>query len=209
MKSAHAPTFSEDLHNLTVRLGDRATPLRDVLAATQGRGFSLMLFVVSLPFVTPIPLPGLSMPFGSLVLLVGTRLALDRKPWLPRWILDRQMPPRFLGTLLNAARRTVRCMELILRPRLESVHDQPIIRRLCGIMIMVSGALLLLPLPIPFTNGLPAFTVVLLTASAMERDGLCLLAGFGSFACTLGYFGLLVFGGSRLLDWLSHVFNFT
>jgi hypothetical protein len=209
MISAFTPTFSQDLHKLAAQLGNRATPLRDVLAATQGRGFSLMLFLVSLPFVTPIPLPGLSMPFGSLVLLVGTRLALDQKPWLPRWILDRQIPPRFLGTVLNAARRTVRCMELLLRPRMAYVHDQPVVRRLCGIMIMISGALLLLPLPIPFTNGLPALTVVLLTASAMERDGLCLLAGVGTFACTLGYFGLLVFGGSRLLDWLSHAFNFT
>jgi hypothetical protein len=37
---------------------------------------------------------------------------------------------------------------------------------------MLSGLLMLLPLPIPLTNTLPALTVVLLAAGAIERDGL-------------------------------------
>lgn len=62
----------------------------------------------------------------------------------------------------------------------------------------------LLPLPIPLTNTLPAFTIVLLAAAAMERDGLFFLAGCGMFALTLAFFGLLAFGGAHLLEHLRH-----
>lgn len=199
----HTPAFSQELRELTARVGDSDLSIREVLAQTRGRGFDLLLLLVSLPFITPIPLPGLSTPFGSLVFLVGTRLAVGRRPWLPAWVLDRRMPPRFLGAVLGAARRTVRCLEVFLRPRLEYLHGGRIMSHAIGIMIMVSGALLLLPLPFPFSNGLPATTVILLTASAMERDGLCLIAGIGAFVCTLAYFTLLVLGGVRLFEWLS------
>lgn len=69
-----------------------------------------------------------------------------------------------------------------------------------GAFIMVSGLLLLLPVPVPFTNTLPALTVILLAAGAMERDGVFFLAGCGLFALTASYFGLLAFGGAHVLD---------
>ena len=59
-------------------------------------------------------------------------------------------------------------------------------------------------MPIPLTNSFPALTVVLLTAGAMERDGLFFLAGCPAFTVTLAYFGLLAFGGMHILDNLRH-----
>jgi hypothetical protein len=69
---------------------------------------------------------------------------------------------------------------------------------------MLSGALLLLPLPIPLSNTLPTVTVVLLAGGAIERDGLLSLAGCAAFVLTLAFFGLLAFGGAHLLDDLWH-----
>jgi hypothetical protein len=34
------------------------------------------------------------------------------------------------------------------------------------------------PLPIPFSNSIPAWAVVLLTIGMMEKDGLCVLLGY-------------------------------
>jgi hypothetical protein len=47
-----------------------------------------LLLLIGLPFLTPVPLPGFSTPFGFLVLLIGARLALGRQPWLPKTILQ-------------------------------------------------------------------------------------------------------------------------
>jgi len=77
-------------------------------------------------------------------------------------------------------------------------------RRVAGAIIMKSGLLLLLPLPIPLTNSFPALTIVLIAAGALERDGLFFLAGCGVFASTLVYFTLLAIFGTHILDALKH-----
>jgi hypothetical protein len=192
--------FSQELRQMAVLFADGPARLSEILAATQGRGFNLLLLLIGLPFLTPIPLPGFSTPFGFVVLLIGARLALGRRPWLPERLLHRQLPARFVAKLLGAASRIVRWLEVLLRPRLDFLHEQWIYRRIAGALIMLSGLLLLLPLPIPLTNSLPALTVVLLAAGAMERDGLFFLAGCVMFGLTLAFFGLLAFGGVHLLE---------
>ncbi|MEI7728899.1 MAG: exopolysaccharide biosynthesis protein [Verrucomicrobiota bacterium] len=192
--------FSQDLRDLAQRFADRPVRLSEILSATQDRGFNLLLLLIGLPFLTPIPLPGLSTPFGLMVLAIGARLALGQQPWLPEKLLQRELPARFIARLLATASRVVRWLEFLLRPRLDFLHGQWIYRRIAGTLIMLSGLFLLLPLPIPLTNSFPALTVVLLAAGAMERDGLFFLAGCAMFTATLAYFGLLAFGGVHLLD---------
>ena len=70
------------------------------------------------------------------------------------------------------------------------------------------GVLLLLPLPIPLTNTLPALTVVCLAAALLERDGYFVVVSLVLFLATLGYFGLLYFGGATVWQWLEHVLGF-
>ena len=196
--------FSQELQDLARQFADRPARLSEILTATQGRGFNLLLLLIGLPFLTPVPLPGFSTPFGLVVLLIGARLAIGRRPWLPRKILQRELPARFIAKVLGAASRIVRWLEVLLRPRLDFLHEQWIYRRIAGTLIMLSGLLLLLPLPIPLSNSLPALTVVLLAAGAMERDGLFFLAGCAMFVLTLAYFALLSFGGAHLFDNLRH-----
>ena len=201
---APRPRFSDELRQLAQVFSVRPARISEILAATKGRGFNLLLLLIGIPFLTPIPLPGFSAPFGLAILLIGTRLAIGRQPWLPKRILERELPARFITKLLGAASRIVRWLEVLLRPRLRFLQEQWIYRRVAGTLIMLSGLLLLLPVPVPLSNGLPALTVVLLAAGAMERDGLAFLAGCAVFVLNLGFFGLLAFGGTHLLDNLQH-----
>lgn len=198
------PSFSQELHDLAQQFAGRPACLSGILAATEGRGFNLLLLLIGLLLLTALPLPGFSTVFGFVVLLIGARQALGRKPWLPKRILQRELPARLIARVLGAASRIVRWLEVLLRPRLDFLHEQLIYRRIAGTLITLSGVLLLLPLPIPLTNTLPALTVVLLAAGAMERDGLFFLAGCATFVLTLAFFGLLAFGGAHLLDDLGH-----
>jgi hypothetical protein len=198
------PSFSQELHDLAQQFAGRPACLSGILAATEGRGFNLLLLLIGLLLLTALPLPGFSTVFGFVVLLIGARQALGRKPWLPKRILQRELPARLIARVLGAASRIVRWLEVLLRPRLDFLHEQLICRRIAGTLITLSGVLLLLPLPIPLTNTLPALTVVLLAAGAMERDGLFFLAGCATFVLTLAFFGLLAFGGAHLLDDLGH-----
>jgi hypothetical protein len=98
-------------------------------------------------------------------------------------------------------------METCLRPRLSFFLKARIFRHGYGAIITVCGLLLLLPLPIPLSNGLPAFTVVLLAGAKLERDGYCMVAGLVMFALTVSFFGALGWGGVEGVGWLKDWFG--
>jgi hypothetical protein len=200
-------TFSQELGALAAQFADRPVCLSEILAATKGRGFHLLLVLIALPFITPIPLPGFSIPFGLAVAVIGARMALGQQPWLPQKLLSRKLPAGFLKKMLSAAHRIVRILEWFLRPRLIFLHDQLIYRRVAGVLIALSGLFLLLPLPVPFSNALPALTVLLLSASSLACDGLCFIAGCIMFAIATTFFVLLVIGGTHAVEQLHRIFS--
>ena len=74
-------------------------------------------------------------------------------------------------------------------------------------MICVSGLFLLLPLPVPLSNVLPAFAIVLLAAAMLERDGLVGILGFVTFAITLVVFGGIFLGGAAAIEAVREWFS--
>ena len=199
------PVFSAELKALAERFTQNPVTLGDLLHRTQGRGIHLLLIIAALPFVTPIPLPGLSVPFGLVAVIAGARMALGKEPWLPDKLLSRELPPRFLGRLLRISSRIVKWLEFFLRPRLGLLNDHTACRRLAGVFIAISGLLLIIPLPVPFSNGLPAFTILLLAAGALERDGLAFLIGSAAFLFTAGFFVFLTLGGMEATQHLHRL----
>lgn len=199
--------LSAELQQLIDAFGERAISLRDVVEVMHGRGYNLLLLLLALPFCTPIPLPGVSTVFGLLIALMGLRLALGRKPWLPDRLLDQRLPDRFFPRLLSATRCVVSWLECLLKRRFTRLMGLGLVRRGLGLLIGLSGLLLLPPLPIPFSNFLPALTVVLLAAALMEDDGGVALVGAGFFVLTLAFFGVLGWGGFEGVDWLRHHFG--
>ena len=95
--------FSQELRELAAQFAERPVRLGEILDATKGRGFHLLLVLISLPFLTPIPLPGFSIPFGLVVAVIGARMALGQKPWLPQKLLARELPAGFLAKVLAGA----------------------------------------------------------------------------------------------------------
>jgi hypothetical protein len=205
--TAHAPHFSEEIARLIAEFAERAVRLRDVLEVMHSRGYTLLLMLLALPFCTPIPLPGLSGPFGLVISFIGLRLALGRKPWLPARLLDTQLPPKFFPRFLAATQKLLRWLEHFLKPRLGHLVRWPVARRVIGATICVCGLLMSLPFPIPFSNGLPALTVVLLAAAMLEEDGYFAIAGAGMFLLALMFFAAILWGGAELVDFLKEAFG--
>lgn len=198
--------FSEELRLLIARFEDQPVTLTMLLEATQGRGYHLMLLMIALPFVGPIPLPGFSIPFGLVVTLLGGRLALGQKPWLPERLLQRTLPAHFLSKWLGAAAKVMGWIEYFLRPRLGFVEYYVVFARMAGLLIALSGLMLMLPFPLPFSNSLPAWTVLLLASGALGRDGLFFFAGCTTFALSVGFFTMVALGGAGAFDWITKFF---
>lgn len=191
-------TLSGQLSRLASEFADRPVLLGELTDVLQLRGYSALLIVLAFPFVTPIPLPGFSTPFGLVIGLLGLRMALGQSPWLPERIRARELPARVLPQLLGAASRVFGRLERWLKPRLLYPEYPVVFQRATGMIIGLCGLLLLLPLPVPFSNAFPAFTILLLAASGLERDGAVFLAGCAQFLICLGFFVTLWLGGSAV-----------
>ncbi len=183
--------LSAVLAALNASLAEREFTLHEVIQQLRGRAYLLLVILLALPFITPIPLPGLSTPFGFAIAFIAARLALGRRPWLPKKILRRRLPPGFFGRVLRAAHRIVRWMEKGLRPRGLWLTHTELLRRAHAALMLAAALVLLLPIPIPFTNSFPAWTILLLAGGLLERDGLAILGGYLVFALGAVYFFFL------------------
>lgn len=177
--------------------------LRDLMDRFQGRVYTLFLILLCLPFCQPLALPGLSTPFGVVIAMLGIRFAVKRQPWLPARLLDLPIPAKLLLTIIKAGAKLLGAIERLLRPRASAIFDLRSTQFIGGTVIALCGVLLLLPLPVPLSNLLPALVVILVAASFSERDGVVLGLGMIFFLLTLAFFAAIFFGGAEALMWLK------
>lgn len=192
--------LSEDLALILREFEVETVTLREVMAVLHGRGYLLLVMLLALPFATPIPLPGLSTPFGLVIALIGLRLALGQKPWLPARLLDTGLSPRLFKKVFAAAHKILRGFEYLLRPRLLWLTGSARLLQIHALPIFFAAVMLLLPLPIPFSNILPAFSVLLFAAGLLERDGIFIFAGYVIFLCAVAFFSGIGLAGAEGLD---------
>jgi hypothetical protein len=171
--------LSTDLKDLLREAAGRSLSLRELEEILQGRGFALIILLLALPFAFPIAIPGLSIPFGVVILFMGLRIAMGRKPALPEFILRRQVKYALLERIVHLGLKFCSRMEKVVRQRMHFIQRWPGMTNLIGAGIASGGLLLCLPLPplIPFSNTIPAVAILLLTAGMVERDGLLVLFG--------------------------------
>lgn len=202
-----ARRLSREIDDLLAALSERPISLREIIAVIHGRAYTLLLILLSLPFCLPVPLPGLSTALGALIALIGLRLSLGWEPWLPARVLDARLSSQKVARVLKASKRLAAGLEVMLKPRWSFLVDWVLLHRFYGAMICLSGLLLMLPLPIPFSNLVPALGIIFLAAALVERDGYFIVAGIFMFAFTLLFFGGIFFGGAAVVNWLEEWFG--
>jgi hypothetical protein len=204
-----ARRLSVDLHDLLAEANGRSLTLGQLEAILQGRGFALFILLLSLPFLFPIAIPGLSVPFGLVIMFIGVRIGTGRKPALPRFILGRKISYTTLERIVKTGLRLCEKMEKLVKPRMHFLQRSPAMINLIGAGIASGGLLLCLPLPplIPLSNTIPAASILLLTAGMMERDGLMVLLGYVTNIAAWIYFTVmfLIIGGG--IKHLLHYFG--
>ena len=193
--------LSVELAELQARAGDRAVPLREIIYVLGTRAYLLLIIVLSLPFIQPVPLPGLSTPLGLAIVLIALRLSLGQRPWLPMKIQRAKLPAGFFGRLATVTARLLRFLESVLQPRWPMLTGSSRLNQLHAAVILLAALVLLLPLPIPLSNLLPAWAIFLLACGLLERDGLFVLLGYVAFTLTILYFVLL---GNVAQDAVEH-----
>ena len=161
--------FSQDIKLLLTKLAAQPITIGEIVEETAERGFNLIIGLLVLPFLFPMP-PGLSGVMGIGCSILGMQMALGRKsPWLPK--------------------RITVWLEKIVRSRWKHIANHSYTWRSNGMCI--SWLSILLMLPIPFTNPLPAIAILILAVATIEADGLLMCVGYGLTLVNTLFFGLI------------------
>jgi hypothetical protein len=96
--------------------------------------------------------------------------------WLPKWVLEKNIPAGLLRTLEPRLSKLLKKAERMMKPRLTLLLTPPAMK-LTALMCMVLGAVI--TMPIPFGNVLPGLALSLFALGLIGRDGLLILAGTG------------------------------
>jgi hypothetical protein len=173
------------------RAEGRALSLRQIVEILHGRGFDVLVIVLVLPFCQPIPLPGVSTPFGLALMFFGLRIALRQRPWLPDWLLRREISYDTLTKIIHGTVAVAKRLEKLVHPRMRFMKHWWSFNAINGLAIASSAFLLMLPLPIPFSNTIPAWSILLLALGMMEEDGVVITLGYVMAGAAWAYIGAL------------------
>lgn len=165
---------------LTSIAGDESrdrVSVADIFRAMGDRAFGALILIFALPNVIPTP-PGTSALTGAPLVFLSAQLMLGQSPWLPRIIADRSMTRSDFASIVSRISPWLARGERMLRPRLSFLIYPPaeyVIGLLCLILAII------LTLPVPLGNILPAIAICLFSCGILERDGVFVLLGTAMF----------------------------
>jgi len=161
------------------------------------RSFGLAILIFALPMVLPMP-PGIPMAAGFVIVIFGFQLLTGRLHlWLPSWLNEKTIDRNILLKAYELTERYLGWMFRLARPRLPQVTGY-IARRLSGLIFIILGFLMILPIPI-IGNILPAFACTVLALGLTDRDGLIYVIGIISAGLAISATLLMGIGTLNLL----------
>lgn len=140
------------------------------------RAFGALMFVFAIPNVIPAP-PGTSAVLGLPLVILTFQLMIGRQTlWLPKRIAARAVSGQLIASFVKRALPVLERFEKILRPRLSLVVISNAAERVLGLVCFSLAVILFLP--IPLLNILPAAAIAILALGLAERDGLAAILGY-------------------------------
>jgi hypothetical protein len=147
--------------------------IADLMRAMDGRAFGALLLVFAIPNALP-AIPGTSGILGLPLLYLAAQMMLGRAPHLPKLVSERAMGRAEFAVLVERINPWLARADRLTAPRLQWLVDSWV-ERVVGAWVLVLAIVLVLP--IPFGNMLPAFAICLVALGVLERDGLWVLGG--------------------------------
>ena len=192
------------LEAIIARLPSGSMTLGELLAIIGDEGLLVLSILLTLVFLIPVSIPGVSTVFGAAILLVGLSRLSGRPLWIPAKLATRALPADRLRPALAGGMSWVRRLERISRPyRLSPVVDGRAQHLVNNLAFIFAALLLMAPFGfVPFSNTIPAIALLLYAVGFIQRDGVAVLLGHLATIGTVVYFSVLIGGGGLALQHL-------
>lgn len=154
----------------------------DLTAALGHRCFAGLLFVFAAPNLLPLP-PGASGVLGVPLVLLSLQMLLGyRRPWFPEPVLRRDIGTEHFASVVSRLAPISRRAERLLRPRLKPLTAL-LAHRAVALLCFLLG--LVIALPIPLGNVVPAAAVSAFALGLLARDGVAVILGLALTAASV------------------------
>src|SRR5262245_16367871 len=87
----HEPLSQNLLRIVQCNSTAQGISFNDLPERTEGRGYYLVVILLSLPFIVPVSIPGVSTVLGLTIALLSFKLAFGAQPRLPKFMGDRRL----------------------------------------------------------------------------------------------------------------------
>lgn len=190
-------SLGEQLASIIEQLPEDSITLGALLDVFGEDGLLLLTALLTLVFLIPVSIPGVSTVFGGAILLIGISRLLGKPPWIPGRLRDKSLPAAKLRPALSGGMAWVRRLERVSRPhRLRALVDGRVASLFNNLAFILAAVLLMAPFGfVPFSNTLPGIALLLYSIGFIQRDGVAVLLGHLANVATIVYFGILIAGG--------------
>ena len=190
-------SLGEKIELIIEKLPPSEVTLIEIMDIVGADSLMLLTIILSIVFLVPVSIPGVSTVFGTGILLIGITRLFNRNLWLPRRIANRKLSAIKLREGFRHALVWFHRFEKISRPRrLPGLTTGRFMTTLNNLSFILAAVLLMAPFGfIPFSNTLPAIALIFLSVGMMQKDGGSILLGYLANLATIVYFGFLIAGG--------------
>ena len=204
-----ATSLGEQLATIISNLPEDQLTLGELLAVFGDEGLLLLTMLLTLVFLIPVSIPGVSTVFGAAILLVGISRLSGRPLWLPAKLRNKALPAHRLRPGLSGGMVWVQRLEKISRPHRLRMFVEGRAQDLVNNLGFILAALLLMaPFGfVPFSNTLPALALLFYAVGLIQRDGGAMLLGHLANVGSIIYFGILIGGGGVAVHELLQRFS--
>jgi hypothetical protein len=174
--------------------------MRDALG---NRSFAPLLVLFAGFNLLPLP-PGASAVLGLPLIIVSAQMVYGAKQtWLPSYLSNRSLSADTFRSMMEWIIPRLTRIERVIRPRYWPFWRRQGDRIIGGLALVLA---IVVTLPIPLGNWLPALATALLGLALSERDGILLAVGgalsLASFCVIAAVVGAAGFAANAALGWM-------
>lgn len=178
--------------------------LQQIIDIFGKEGHYLTLLFMILPFLQPIPLLGLSTPFGILIAVVAYFAYFKKPAVIPLKWGAKTLPAKTVLQIAETSEKVFEKISKIVHPRLPNLFKEPF-RTISFLLIVINALLMSLPLPVPMSNSLPAWMIAINVLANLEEDGVLILISYFMSLVSFAFFVGIYFGAESGLHFLKDI----
>jgi hypothetical protein len=167
--------ISEILERFLASHQEESFTIGELATALGKRAFGASIFMFALANLLLAWIPGMSFILPLPIIFLSVQIMFRKsQPWVPQRIGHRRLKRKAFADMIQKVQPTLRWIEKFMKPRLATIVDE---KAEPGLGLLCLIAALILILPIPGGNFLPAMALLWFALGIVERDGYAVLVG--------------------------------